>query len=121
MDEKQNKALQESRIGETAQKVDETESPRKVSVVTHSADASGETTAEKVYLTNKEQYHLGALLSTICNHLKVGQKFLLALAWARSLVSVCVFQCERGCETQKGSRTYILSIIMHLLILLVVH
>ena len=62
----------------------ETEPRNEVSVVTHSADASGATTAEKFHLTNEEQYQLGASLSTIRDRLKVGQKILLALAWVRS-------------------------------------
>ena len=60
---------------ETAQQVAEIESRNEVSVATHSADASGETTAEKFRLTNEEQYQLGSSLSTIRDRLKVGQSF----------------------------------------------
>ena len=50
----------------------------------HSACASGKATASVIHLTNEEQHQLGASLSTIRDRLKVGQKILLAFAWARS-------------------------------------
>jgi hypothetical protein len=79
-DEKRNRAQQELLIGETAQQMAESESSNDVSIVTHSHDASGKSTAEKVHLTNEEQHQLGASLSTIRDRLKVGQKILLAVA-----------------------------------------
>ena len=84
-DEKRNRTQQESKRGKTAQHMAENgDRSNDISVVTHSSDASGKTTAEKFHLTDDEQFQLGASLSTIRDRLKVGQKILLAFAWVRS-------------------------------------
>jgi hypothetical protein len=83
-DEKRNREQQQELFGGTAQQKTETESTTEVSISTHSTDASGNNTSEKVLLTSEEQFQLGASLSTIRDRLKVGQKILLALAWVRT-------------------------------------
>jgi hypothetical protein len=83
-DEKRNREQQEQNSVGTVRPTTEPEPTAEVSITTHSTDASGNRTSEKVLLTSKEQFQLGASLSTIRDRLKVGQKILLAVAWVRT-------------------------------------